>query len=66
MSEGDRTRLALRAYGPWPDEHSAHLAKAKPVGLWEEPDWQEAADSLRDEFGADYTPEEVCGYHVDT
>lgn len=59
MSEEDRKKLKLRAYNPWPLAHSAHLGKVRPAGLGEEPDWGEAADSLRDEFGAKYTPEEV-------
>eukprot|EP00752_Nemacystus_decipiens_P003007 g2790.t1 len=58
MSDDDRRRLNICAYHPWPLAHSAHLGKAKPVRLGEEPDWQEAALSLRDEFGAKYTPEE--------
>lgn len=64
MPKNDRRKLRLRN-DPWPQAHSAHLGLVKPFWLGEEPDWQEAADSLRDEFGAEYTPEEVRGFDAD-
>lgn len=60
LGQEDRDQLKLRVYNPWPLAHSAHLGNARPVRLGEEPDWLEAADSLRADFGAKYTPEQVA------